>query len=240
MSGHSKWSKVKHQKETTDAKKGQAFTKAAGAIIVAVREGGGLTDPDKNFHLRLAIEKARGVNMPKENIQRAIERAAGEGGRTIESVMYEAYGPGGVAIIIEAVTDNRQRTVSEIKNILDHYGGTLATPGAVSYLFRKSGIIIVPKSDTINYDQLLDMVINAGADDVLERIDLYEIYTPMQEVHDAKEKLLKQGIHVQESAIVMRPITGITLASDRLESAARLVDEISNLTDVQNVYTNEE
>ncbi|MEK7129521.1 MAG: YebC/PmpR family DNA-binding transcriptional regulator [Patescibacteria group bacterium] len=143
MSGHSKWSKVKHQKATTDVARGAAFTKASRAITVAVREGG--TDANSNFHLRLAIEQARAVNMPKETIQRAIEKGsgpAGEGG--IERVVYGAYGPGGVALLIEAVTDNRNRTVSVIKNTLERFGGSLVSPGAVAFLFTRSGITMKP------------------------------------------------------------------------------------------------
>lgn len=145
MSGHSKWSKVKHQKATTDVARGAAFTKASRAITVAVREAGGVTDPNANFHLRLAIEQARAVNMPKETIQRAMEKGsgpAGEGG--IEQVVYGAYGPGGVALLIEAATDNRNRTVSVIKNTLERYGAALTSPGAVAFLFTRSGITMKP------------------------------------------------------------------------------------------------
>lgn len=156
MSGHSKWSKVKHQKATTDVVKSFAFTKASRAIAVAVKEGGGITDPASNFHLRLAVEKAHAVNMPKENIERAIARGAGEGAAAIEQIMYEGYGPGGIAILIEAATDNRQRTVSQIKNILVRAGGTLVSPGALNYLFEKRGTSIEPKQEmalTLNEEQ---------------------------------------------------------------------------------------
>ncbi|MCX6793930.1 MAG: YebC/PmpR family DNA-binding transcriptional regulator [Candidatus Gottesmanbacteria bacterium] len=145
MSGHSKWSKVKHQKATTDVVKSFAFTKASHAITVAVKEGGGITDPVSNFHLRLAVEKAHAVNMPKENIERAIAKAAGEGAAAIEQIMYEGYGPGGVAILIHAATDKRQRTVSQIKNVLERAGGTLVSPGGVNFLFERRGTIIEPK-----------------------------------------------------------------------------------------------
>ena len=145
MSGHSKWSKVKHQKATTDVVKSFAFTKASRAIAVAVKEGGGMTDPNSNFHLRLAIERARAVNMPKENIERAVARAGGSGGAAIEHVTYEGYGPGGVAFLIEAATDNRQRSVSQIKNVLERAGGTLVSPGALNFLFERRGVVIEPK-----------------------------------------------------------------------------------------------
>ena len=167
MSGHSKWSKVKHQKATTDVVKGMAFTKAARAITIAVHEGGGIGDPAHNFHLRLAIEKAREVNMPKDNIERAIEKGMGSGGAQIEQITYEGYGPGGVAILIEAATDNRQRTVSAVKNLLDRAGGSLGSPGAVFYLFKPCGIITVPK--TVGFDMLFEAALSAGADAAFSR-----------------------------------------------------------------------
>lgn len=145
MSGHSKWSKVKHQKATTDVVKSAAFTKASHAITMAVKEGGGITDPSLNFHLRLAIEKAHAVNMPKENIERAIATAVRTDASSIEQVVYEGYGPYGIAVYISAATDNRQRTVSQIKNIIEHAGGTLVSPGALSYLFEKQETGIVPR-----------------------------------------------------------------------------------------------
>lgn len=240
MSGHSKWSKVKHQKETTDAKKGAAFTKAAAAIIVAVREGGGITDPEKNFRLRLAVEKAREVNMPKENIERAIERGAGLEGRTIESVSYEAYGPGGVALIIDAATDNRQRTVAEVKNILDRGGGTLAGPGAVAYLFRKLGVIIVSKTAALTPDDILAKSIDSGADDVVEKNDLYEIYTSVAKLHEVATALKGQEITVDQTAIAARPLTTVKLDQEKHEKLERLTDELTDLDDVQEVWTNEE
>src|SRR3990167_7132942 len=154
MSGHSKWSKVKHQKATTDAVKGAAFTKASRAITIAVREGGGVADPEKNFRLRLAVEKARIVNMPKDNIERAIARAAGGDASVIESVVYEGDGPAGVGLLIEAATDNRQRTVSGVKQVLERAGGRLATPGAVGYQFKRAGVITISKIGR-SFDQLM-------------------------------------------------------------------------------------
>lgn len=137
MSGHSKWSKVKHQKETTDAVKSQAFTRASRSLTIAVKEGGGVTDPDKNFRLRLAIDQARSVNMPKETIERAIARGLGGGGESVESVIYEGYGPGGVGYLVYAITDNHQRTGAMLKHTFEHSGGSLAAPHAVEYLFER-------------------------------------------------------------------------------------------------------
>lgn len=240
MSGHSKWSKVKHQKETTDAKKGAAFTKAAAAIIVAVREGGGITDPEKNFRLRLAVEKAREVNMPKENIARAIERGAGAEGRIIESMQYEAYGPGGVALIIDAASDNRQRTVAEVKNVLDRGGGTLASPGAVSFLFKYLGVMIVSKDNTPNFDILLEKAINAGADDVVEKDELFEIYSSVHKLHEVTGALAGQGIMISQSAITARPLTTVKLDPEKHEKLEKLISDLTDLNDVQDVSTNAE
>lgn len=239
MSGHSKWSKVKHQKESSDARKGQAFTKAASAIIVAVREGGGISDPDKNFRLRLAVEKARQVNMPKDNIERAIERATVSGAQTIEAVTYEAYGPGGVALMIEATTDNRQRTVAEIKNVLERHGGTLAAPGAVAYRFKRVGRVLVPKSAGLTFDKVLEAALVAGADDVVDRDDFYEVYAPVSQLTAAEAALKKQGIVASESAVTMRPTATVTLSLVQHESVSKLIAEITELDDIQDVVANE-
>ena len=155
MSGHSKWATIHRQKETTDQKRGQVFTKITTAIIVAVRDSGGTTDPELNFKLRLAIEKARAINMPKENIQRAIDRAAGKGdGGSITETTYEGYGPGGVGILVETASDNKQRTVQEIKNIFDKNGGSIASPGSVSFNFKKVGLLTVPTEGLDKDDKL--------------------------------------------------------------------------------------
>jgi len=236
MSGHSKWSKVKHQKAVTDVVKGQAFTKAAHAIAIAVREGGGITDPNANFRLRLAIEKARVVNMPKENITRAIERGKGQASASLASVQYEAYGPGGVAILIEAVTDNRLRTVAAIKNLLDRYSATLATPGAVNFLFRSTGLITVGK-DNLSSDKLMSVALDAGAIDLVEKEDVFEIYTQPQELHAIREKLAEQGIKLDHAALIMRPITPLNLENQRPQ-IDRLIEALEFLEEVQAIYTN--
>ncbi len=179
MSGHSKWSKVKHQKATTDVVKAAAFTKASHAITIAVREGGGVTNPDMNFRLRLAIEKARGANMPKENIQRAITKGTGVGGETIESIFYEGYGPGGVAFIIEAATDNRQRTASAVKNILDRFGGALAGPGSVLFLFSKtpSGEFVLRPHSGMTLDEENRHAVAKLEEQLRELPDVLRVYT---------------------------------------------------------------
>ncbi len=237
MSGHSKWSKVKHQKATTDAVKGREFTKASRAITVAVREGGGVTDPDHNFRLRLAVEKARMVNMPKENIQRAIEKGSSTGGEQFEQIMYEGYGPGGVALCIESTTDNRQRTVAEVKNLLDRAGGTLAGPGAVAYLFDRCGILVVPK-DSRSFDALLEEALTAGATDVIEKDDVFEVYAGVAHISRAKEYLSQKGIPVEYTAIIMKPKTEIQVEATLASKVLQLVESLESLDDVQTVFTN--
>ncbi len=237
MSGHSKWSKVKHQKATTDVVKSFAFTKASRAITVAVAEGGGITDPNSNFHLRLAIEKARDVNMPKENIERAIAKASGEGAAAIEQVLYEGYGPGGVAILVEAATDNRQRTVSQIKNVLERAGGTLASPGAVSFQFTRRGVLTVPKQG-ITLDALLTAAIDAGADDVVEAADLFEIYTKENALQRVKQALTAAHIPIENTARIMHartPMEGDEAVRAKIDELAGMLE---GLDDVQTVYMN--
>lgn len=237
MSGHSKWSKVKHQKASTDAVKSQAFTKASRAITVAVREGGGITDSDKNFHLRLAIEKAKEVNMPKDTIERAIERGAAAGGASFEQILYEGYGPGGSAILVSAATDNRQRTAANIKHLFDRAGGTLTAPGAVSFQFKQSGVLIIPKLEH-TFDQVLEAAVSAGADDVIERTDVYEVYASRGNLMAVKERLTGAAFPVENTELIMRPNNVIVPPDDVREKVGGLVDALEALDDVQQVFTN--
>jgi len=237
MSGHSKWSKVKHQKATTDVVKSMAFTKAARAITIAVQEGGGIGDPVHNFHLRLAIEKARDVNMPKDNIERAIEKGMGVGDSAIEQIQYEAYGPGGVALVIEAATDNRQRTVSAIKNVLERAGGAIGGPGTVSYLFSRSGILTIPKGSH-SFDMLFEAALESGADDVVETEDMFEVYAKVAALQEVKRLLDEHGIVIDNMEIFMNPKTMMPLPDDTMIKIDELVEHLSNLDDVQHVFTN--
>lgn len=238
MSGHSKWSKVKHQKSGTDAAKGSAFTKASRAISVAVKEGSGIIDPEKNFRLRLAFEKARAVNMPKETIDRAIAKAVGEGAAPLDTAIYEAIGPGGSALVIEAATDNRQRTVSEIKNVLDRYGGRLCVPGAVLYQFQKVGYISLPKISGKILDQMMEIGLDAGADDVLEDEDVFEVYTKPDQLASVKQGLMSQGIAMEESSLIFRPTIEIHLDEHAQQTMDKLLEHLYSLDDVQEIYSN--
>ena len=236
MSGHSKWSKVKHQKAVTDLARGQAFTKAAHAITVAVREGGG-ADPESNFRLRLAIDKARAVNMPKENIASAIERGRSGVAAGIEQIIYEGYGPGGVAVMVEVTTDNLQRTVAAIKNIFERAGGSLGSPGAVSFLFKRAGVITVPKQK-ITLDELLAAAIESGAEDVTPQEDMFEIYTQPENLSRVKQKLEEMGITLDNTALIWRPTTSVAPEAAKRVATERLLVALEDLDDVQAVYAN--
>jgi YebC/PmpR family DNA-binding regulatory protein len=236
MSGHSKWSKVKHQKAVTDVVKAKAFTKASQGITLAVRLGGGVGDPNSNFHLRLAVEKAHAVNMPKENIERAIDKGKNIGGGDLVQVMYEAYGTGGVAMLIEATTDNANRTVSEIKNLLEHHGATMVAQGAVSYLFKRNGILVIAKNN-YKFDDIFVLALDAGAIDVVEMDDFFEIYTEATNLAKVKQLFTQKNIPVDNMEIIMRPNpeTQVEGESDNLDS---LIELLENQDDVTKVYTN--
>lgn len=236
MSGHSKWSKVKHQKATTDVLKAAAFTRATRAITIAVKDGGGVTDPNTNFHLRLAIEKARSVNMPKENIERAVDKAKGMDGESIHQIVYEAYGPFGVALYIEAATNNINRTVSFLKQVLEHAGGSMGSPGAVSYLFNHRGIILLPKE--LPYDTILTYALEFGADDVFEKEDVLEVYTVPDQLFAVKSKLEEKNVRIDSFSPVMEAKADIVLSPDQQEHIDVLIERIEESDDIQRVYSN--
>src|ERR1700710_1025557 len=203
MSGHSKWASIKHKKAIVDSKRGKLFTKLARAVTVAAREGGG--DPDGNPSLALAVQKARDASMPKDNIERAIAKGTGEGvdADQIETVLYEGYGPGGVALLIEALTDNRNRTSADVRHLLSKHGGNLGEPGSVSYLFDKSGVIIV---DASRYDEDdLMAAIDAGAQDIARDDDVYEVITAPADLSRVREALSAAGVEVESADLTQRP-----------------------------------
>lgn len=236
MSGHSKWSTIKRQKGAADAKRGQLFTKLAREISVAAR--GGLPDPEFNPRLRLAIEKARAASMPKDNIDRAIERASGSGsGDNLDEVYYEGYGPGGAALMILTLTDNRNRTVGEIRSTLTRAGGTLGENGSVSWMFDQVGLIAIDL-DGADPDEVALAGIDAGADDVVVDDGEIEIYTQAQDLHKVQENLTSSGYAVETAELTMRPKTQITPEVDAAIKLIRLVEKLEDLDDVQQVYTN--
>ncbi|HNP89732.1 MAG: putative transcriptional regulatory protein [Microgenomates group bacterium ADurb.Bin219] len=238
MSGHSKWATIHRAKEVTDQKRGQAFTKITNSIIIAVKEANGITDPNSNFKLRLALDKAREVNMPKDNVQRAIDRASGASGAgTIDEMVYEGYGPGGVAILVEAATDNRQRTVQEIKNIFDRAGGSLGSPGAVSFLFKKLGLILVNKG--ANAEETTLKLIDLGAEDVEEVEDGIEVYVAVEIFEEMKKKISEAGLVVIKSELVSKPTTLVPVAEAKAAAKIlNLMEKLDSHDDVLKVYAN--
>jgi YebC/PmpR family DNA-binding regulatory protein len=236
MSGHSKWATIKRQKGANDAKRGQVFTKLAREITIAAREG--LPDPDMNFRLRLAVQKARAENMPKENIDRAIERAAGgAGGANYDEVFYEGYGPSGIAVMIQAMTDNRNRTVSEIRAVLTRAGGTLGENGSVGWMFDHVGQIVANPGPS-DPDELALTAIDAGAIDVQVEGEDVEIFTEVQELHKVLEAINDAGVEVRSSELIMKPKTLMSPDSDSAVKVIRLMEKLEDLDDVQQVYTN--
>jgi YebC/PmpR family DNA-binding regulatory protein len=236
MSGHSKWSQIKRQKGATDVKRGALFTKATREIMLAAREGGG--DPDGNFRLRLAMDRARAVNVPLANIQRAIDRATGGGeGAPLESVMYEAYGPGGVSIMVEAATDNRNRTAAEIRAAFTRHNGKLGESGSVQWLFEQKGVIELSAAGR-NVDDIPLIAIDAGAEDVETDGDLVTVYTAPSAFEKVKAALDKAGLQTESAEISMRPTTTVRLEGDQARKVIRLVEALEELDDVQKVHAN--
>jgi YebC/PmpR family DNA-binding regulatory protein len=236
MSGHSKWHSIKHKKAVVDARRGQQFTKLARAITVAAREGGG--DPEGNPALALAIQKARDASMPKDNIERAIGKGTGEGvdADRIETVVYEGYGPGGVALLIEALTDNRNRSGADIRHLLSKNGGNLGEPGSVSYLFQKQGVIVV---DASRYDEEdLIPAIDAGALDISVDEDVFEIITEPADLVPVRDALSAAGVDTESSDIIQQPMSRVPVEEAEAIRLMRLIDELEESDDVTAVHAN--
>jgi len=236
MSGHSKWASIKHKKKATDAKRGKAFTKLSRAIQVAAREGGG--DPAGNPALSLAIQKARDASMPKDNIERAIAKGTGadSDADAFQTAVYEGYGPGGVAILVEALTDNRNRTGSDVRHVFTKFGGNLGEPGSVGWIFEKKGQLVVDGS-RYSEDELM-AAIDAGAEDVSLDGDVWEVVTGPAELNDVREALEAEGVELDSAELAMRPTTRTPVEEGQLGSLMRLLDELEENDDVQAVHAN--
>jgi YebC/PmpR family DNA-binding regulatory protein len=237
MSGHNKWSTIKHKKSKLDAKRGKLFTKLIREITTAARLGGG--DPEANPRLRTAIQAARAANMPQENITKAIQRGTGElPGVAYEEVVYEGYGPGGVAVMLQVLTDNRNRTTAEIRHLFSKFGGNLGESGCVAYLFKKQGYILVPKSAG-SEDAVMEVALEAGAEDFFaDDPEFYEIYTAPEDLHRVKASLEAKGFAVEEAKIDMVPTTQVRLEDKKAEQMVRLMEAFEDHDDVQNVWAN--
>jgi YebC/PmpR family DNA-binding regulatory protein len=236
MSGHSKWSSIKHQKGVTDAKRGQLFTKLTREIIASVREGGG--SPDGNYRLRLAIEKARSSNMPLDNIQRAIQRGSGAGeGTGMVEMMLGGRGPGGSAILVQALTDNRNRTVQEIRNLLTRSGGSLGDSASVTWLFESKGVINV-KAEGINSEELELTAIDAGAEDIKAENDIVEIYTLPDKLEAVRKGLEQNKVPIESAQLMMLAKTPMSLDEKTSLQTLKLLDKLEELDEVQSVTAN--
>lgn len=235
MSGHSKWSSIKHKKGAADAKRGKLFTKLVKEIIVAAKEGGG--DQETNPRLRLAVSTAKAANMPNSNIDKAIKKGTGElEGVSYESYTYEGYGQNGVAIIVETLTDNKQRTVAEIRHTFSKSGGNLAESGSVSWMFEQKGLIEIQKSD-LDEDEVMMAVLDAGAEDFSSDNDNYEIYTEYSSLHSVLKKLEETEYKIEKAELTRLPKNTIN-ADNVAEKLLKLLDQLEDLDDVQKVYAN--
>jgi len=237
MSGHSKWSTIKHKKGKADAKRGKIFTKLGRELMVAVKMGG--ADPDMNPRLRDAIAKAKSNNMPNDNVNRVIKKASGEtDGVNYEEIVYEGYGPGGVAVIVEAMTDNKNRTASNVRFYFDKNGGSLGASGCVNWMFEKKGTIAVEKTDGIDEDELMMQALDAGAEDFVVHDDVFEILTSVGEFSSVRDELEKQGIEFLGAEIQRIPQNTSDIDAEHAESINKMLDMMEDDDDVQNVYHN--
>lgn len=236
MAGHSKWANIKHRKAAQDAKKGKVFTKVAKEITVAAKLGGG--DPEMNPRLRMALDKAKTVNLPKDNVDRAIKKGTGEGNdANFEDVMYEGYGPEGVAILVQALTDNKNRTVSEVRSTMAKKNGNMGEAGCVSWIFEKKGVINIPVNN-IGEDEIMSLAIDAGAEDVETGDDSYEIICDPADYEYVKKTIESENIPYEYAEVTMRPKTTIEVKGENAKKVINLIEALEDLDDVQEVYAN--
>ena len=236
MAGHSKWANIKHRKARQDASRGKVWTKVIREITVAAKGG---PDPDDNPRLRLALDKANAANMPKDNIKRAIEKGSGTGDTgALEEIVLEGYGPGGVAIMVEAMSDNRNRTVSDVRHAFSKFGGNLGTDGSVSYLFNKIGIIHVAKS--YSEEDILDIALEADADDLVDEEDYFEIITSSSDLENVLKSLKENNIENTNAELTLRAETSVSVDQEMSEKVLKIMDFMDELDDVQEVHTNAE
>ncbi len=236
MSGHSKWHSIRHKKAAVDAKRGKIFTRLIKEISVAARLGGG--DPDANPRLRTAVAAAKAANMPQANITRAIKKGTGDlPGQSFESVTYEGYGPGGVAVFVEALTDNKNRTVAEVRHLFSKHGGNLGEAGSVNWMFERKGYIRVPR-EGVSEEKLLEVTLEAGAEDMQSDEETFEVYTPFEQFDAVRQAIEDAGISIEASEPTMLPTTDVRLEGKGAEKMLRLMEVLEEHDDVENVYAN--
>ena len=238
MSGHSKWHNIQARKSKVDAARGKVFTKLGRELLVAVKSGG--PDPDSNAKLKDVIAKCKAANMPNDTINKAIKKASGEGSSAnYEEITYEGYGPNGVAVIVEASTDNKNRTAADVRHVFDKAGGNLGTSGCVSYMFNKKGVIVIEKASTdMEEDDIMMLALDAGAEDFDAEGEIYEISTEPSDFTAVREKLEEAGLTFLEAEVQMEPTTTVVLDEKSQEKMERLIDRLDELDDVMNVYHN--
>jgi len=236
MSGHSKWSTIKRKKAAQDAKRGKLFTKLIKEITIAARQGGG--DPEGNPRLRLAIDNAKSANMPAENIERAIKKATGElDGVDYTEIKYEGYGPGGVALLIESMTDNKNRTVAEVRHLLNKHGGSLGESGSVAWMFDRKGIITLPKNE-LSEDDLMEIILDAGAEDLQTEEDFFEITTDLDSFEKVRKILIENNIEIENASLQWVAKNNVKVSGETAEKLLKLIESLEDNDDVQNVFTN--
>ena len=236
MAGHSKWANIKHRKARQDASRGKVWTKVIREITVAAKDG---PDPNDNPRLRLALEKANSANMPKDTIKRAIEKGSGTGETgALEEIIFEGYGPGGVAILVETMTDNRNRTVSDVRHAFSKFGGNLGTDGSVAYLFKKLGLIHISKD--ISDERLMDLVIESGANDYTEEEDFFEVTTEPNDFSNVIEKFKENQVEYINAQLTLRAETSVNIDHEMSEKVLNIMEFMDDLDDVQEVHTNAE
>lgn len=238
MAGHSKWANIKRKKARVDAERGKAFTKISRELLVAAREGG--PDPEENFRLRLAIDKARAANMPNDSVQRVIKRGAGEAGaESLEEITYEGYGPGGVAIMVSAMTDNRNRSASDIRHIFSKNGGNLGETGCVAWMFQKKGLIVVNLDEIdMGEDEFVDLAIESGAEDYESDGTSIEVYTEPEDFEEVEKFFESEGVRFSTAEVTMLPQNTVKVTGKAAQQVLNLVESLEDLDDVQQVYAN--
>lgn len=236
MSGHSKWATIKHKKAATDAKRGKIFTQVARELTIAAREGGG--NPEFNFRLRLAVDKAKSVNMPKENIERAIQRGTGElKGEELSEVTYEGYAPHGVALLVSVLTDNKNRTVAEVRRVLTRQGGSMADAGAVAWQFERKGYIAI-SANGVDPEAIFEAAVEAGADDVIISDDMVEVFAPLEAFQEVRQALANLGVTFDTAELSFIPKTTLQLDDEQALKVMGVINALEELDDVQQVYSN--
>ncbi len=236
MSGHSKWSTIKRKKGAADAKRGKIFTKLIKEITISAREGGG--DPGANPRLRLAIDNAKAANMPADNIERAIKKATGElEGVTYHELMYEGYGPGGVAMLIEVATDNKNRSVAEVRHLLSKYNGSMGENGSVAWMFNRKGIITLPVQNK-SEDEIMDIVLEAGAEDLHSEEDFFEIQTDLESFEPVRKALVAADLQIENASLQWIAKNTVNISGEDAEKVMKIIEAMEDSEDVQNVYSN--